>query len=150
MSHIFVSRTSCEPRCLAICQNFVLTFTSLTLNATFWLCLHRRAAGGKKTKESSSRHTDTGAGSVLRLAHSFISSLGVCEVWQPISARTPEEVLISSHRSCLCAVCSSAKECQVRSSCGPAQARYCHKQTHTHSLRQTEPPPSPAMRVTLG
>lgn len=36
------------------------------------------------------------------------------EAWQPISARTPEAALISSHRSCLCADCSSAKECQVR------------------------------------
>lgn len=51
---------------------------------------------------------------MLSLAHPFISSFGVCEAWQPISARTPEAAVICSHRSCLCAVCSSAKECQVR------------------------------------
>lgn len=140
MFHIIGRRTSCEPRCLTICQNFVLTFTSLTLNATFGLCLHKLSGWADEQqgkKQSSSRHTDTGAGSVLRLAHSFISSLGVCEVWQPISARTPEEVLISSHRSCLCAVCSSAKECQVEASAvrlrpGTISPR-SRSQTHTHT-----------------
>lgn len=48
------------------------------------------------TRRKKKSHTDTIAGSVLCLAHSFIFSLGVCEVWQPISARTPETVLIYS------------------------------------------------------
>lgn len=64
-------------------------------------------------------------GRVLCLARSFIPSLstGACEVWQPISTRTPETVLISFYRSCPCAFCYSAKECQVRL-CGTAQACY--------------------------
>lgn len=59
------------------------------------------------------RHADTHAGSVFCLAHSITSSLGVPKAWLTISARSPEAALISSRRSRLCAVCSSAKECQV-------------------------------------
>lgn len=99
------ARTPCHPNSLKI-QNpgyyFHMTPTKCDILALSLLALYL------------GRHTDTLAGSVLCLAHSFISPLGLCEVWQPISARTPETALIFSHRSCLCTVCSSAKECQVK------------------------------------
>ena len=100
--------TYCDPN-----KNFIATFTLHTPSINILPLSSQALKLGRQTAEKN-RPTDTQAGSVLCLAHSFISSLGVCEAWQPISARTPEATLISSHRSCLCAVCSSAKECQVR------------------------------------
>lgn len=129
-------------------------------NVVTWLslsnCIHQKQHFGSLLTSSLARQTNSGKKQTYRyscwqcarLARSFISSLGVCEAWQPISARTPEATLISSHRSCLCAVCFSAKECQVRLS-WPSSGPVLSQPSPTPWGSQRQAPP-PAMRVTLG